>query len=1271
MSIKIIQVLVAHFSIVISQYNHDKVHFADLFWQCNDVSQLIEVHSNDCYYFDQFVTLELLNVYNITQPQHSNTTNFISCIQSTNSVKRASDACHRINIASTTTTKTICGAFQHFLYYSYEWSTPSSITNRDSDIDLIIGSDSTGTNDMDNYLNYTNYSYNYGDYNYLTNLKLIHYTLLYNTTTLTASIDDAKTLKYRNVLSSLPSTSYKYDENTYSQTTGHILMTRKITFNLPTSLESYPKQISKIQKHLPQQCSEIMYLPSIEFQKNTYTILSFGSSAFSIENLQRNLTKAVMYFAKNENDTGTNYLCLNYSQLGINNQKYIFTFINVASQSISFSMEMRYSWYKIQNQYLFCEKPFSVVVDPTSIFLFIIYSIQLPNEYFDEKYKSFDVFLVNLSDIQTLLCIVISITLTSIFVSCGLSKYAAKRLNDVLTRDLYHNSNNRSSSDNVASHAETDRDHDSAVQQLKLNEQKSVLRLHKMISIYKHVLAHISIVSVYLYVEYVHQINFSQICSEDEVFRVGLVWFEHRIISTLTVILINQLWNLRMLAWKSDNYDTDDGNAMYNSSHLDTNTGAIIKHMACHEKCYHNTKHDIYCYKYLFQPGWLYLCAIYGGYMGGSGVFDALRTLPYGITNITSLVVPVLLGIWMKWQEMKFYQSFEDYFDLELKKIVIHVIKDVIMFSICFVVAFYTFGPYFDSMVIFLNENMLLYLPVFTIPLLLLAIFIIRPFIFLVPGCIMSHLVIIGWYYLMLFLFLLKKVAPNTHSSNGYTKLFSFSFALYVNGGVEPIWIGFNVLSIIFFFHVGTKELQKLTHSVLSIFLTLLDVSTDLNVLIQWFINGDYIWFGIQLFILIASQLIASIKLGNANQYHEHSQSQNKFTNTNVRINWFDRLMTLLGVGRAWMGCKAMGNYDLYGDDYSVLKIYEIGLESIPTMILQIYVALVIPFSDNYDPNQDSTITLLASIGITFISISYAVFRLFNKHVPKNQNKDQNSKMPVTASQVFNLVLSTAASNSANTTNPTHAEPSMNENINIEPDFMSASTSNKCEPTQSTCPHTPTTKARSNISSIDLISEQNLEIHCIDDNHDSNVHVPARGALTPDSSAIGNIESNKQVEPSRVSIGDDEVVIDSNDNKMGSTNIDLQVDMYSKWTKFVVYLFLLSDMYVRGWSTIFFLFLLRQCIYVYNILDDEEKTGLLGFTALIAVLSGVYFYLTCIFEYCMLEWIKLDKYKSVYQNQLSIRIQETFIAFFSSIVNLLVMFSLKKFERKNSFSRYV
>ena len=77
--------------------------------------------------------------------------------------------------------------------------------------------------------------------------------------------------------------------------------------------------------------------------------------------------------------------------------------------------------------------------------------------------------------------------------------------------------------------------------------------------------------------------------------------------------------------------------------------------------------------------------------------------------------------------------------------------------------------------------------------------------------------------------------------------------------------------------------------------------------------------------------------------------------------------MTVFRVSRAWMGCTSIGDYELYYHEYSLLKIYEVRLESVPTKTIQIHIALVTRYSDSYDETSNLFIALIASIGITFI----------------------------------------------------------------------------------------------------------------------------------------------------------------------------------------------------------------------------------------------------------------------------------------------------------------
>ena len=63
--------------------------------------------------------------------------------------------------------------------------------------------------------------------------------------------------------------------------------------------------------------------------------------------------------------------------------------------------------------------------------------------------------------------------------------------------------------------------------------------------------------------------------------------------------------------------------------------------------------------------------------------------------------------------------------------------------------------------------------------------------------------------------------------------------------------------------------------------------------------------------------------------------------------------------------------------------------------------------------------------------------------------------------------------------------------------------------------------------------------------------------------------------------------------------------------------------------------------------------------------------LTGIYEYKTLFWIKKRQYKHEYENQVSLRIQETFISYFTCLLNLLFTLPLRNFHRKNELEKYV
>ena len=149
-----------------------------------------------------------------------------------------------------------------------------------------------------------------------------------------------------------------------------------------------------------------------------------------------------------------------------------------------------------------------------------------------------------------------------------------------------------------------------------------------------------------------------------------------------------------------------------------------------------------------------------------------------------------------------------------------------------------------------------------------------------------------------------------------------------IDGRLEPIGIVLCVLTV-FLFVYGLKQFEiidqfivngvnskskynKMDHIeifeiVFSLFLGLLDVTTDLNLIVQWLISEEYFWFSVQLFIIVGAQVIGMLNLGDKekllNKYFVPLSDKN--------IGKWDRIMTFLGLGRAWMGSNAISDANL------------------------------------------------------------------------------------------------------------------------------------------------------------------------------------------------------------------------------------------------------------------------------------------------------------------------------------------------------------------------
>ena len=174
------------------------------------------------------------------------------------------------------------------------------------------------------------------------------------------------------------------------------------------------------------------------------------------------------------------------------------------------------------------------------------------------------------------------------------------------------------------------------------------------------------------------------------------------------------------------------------------------------------------------------------------------------------------------------------------------------------------------------------------------------------------------------------------------------------------------------------------------ILLGLLDITTDISLIIEWFTTEEYLWCFLQMLILLSSQFLSVFKLG-----YQGSLLQSNFIALTQRdISKADRCCVSMGLGRMWLGAKSIGNHHVYYEEYCILKIYDIEYEAIPTVILQLYVALFTIFNNRYHYNDNNTnnnannnnsnsLVLIASITITVLSISYSIWRIFARNARK------------------------------------------------------------------------------------------------------------------------------------------------------------------------------------------------------------------------------------------------------------------------------------------------
>ena len=505
-------------------------------------------------------------------------------------------------------------------------------------------------------------------------------------------------------------------------------------------------------------------------------------------------------------------------------------------------------------------------------------------------------------------------------------------------------------------------------------------------------------------------------------------------------------------------------------------------------------------------------------------------------------------------------------------------------------------------------------------------IYVIRA-LSMILGCVISKYCFIGWYLILTAVYL-------------YTVILS-TYVTYA-----PLFIIGIFIIVLIFFHqfncnINVKENNsndkensqskhqhnKIVVVIISIFLQLLDLTTDYNLIYQWvFVNPSMefdIYAAIIFAILFSSQIVSMYKMGNVDEIlipHDYnSMGKNNSNNNNknaiatdeivknVNFSCCDKLMTCIGCGRSWVAGKLIKMRHTYYGEYVNLKIYELCLESIPSVILQLYIALVQAFIIAETNGNSSLLTLVASIIVTINSASFSIWRIFASNAHSNDDDDTSRR--------------------ASIVHPISNKP--------------------------------------NVSSVELecMNDKSSRGGIINEDASDQKRLMERDDSTSTHSTTSVAEANANT----ISDGsaNDEKKSEINSTDTNESAREIKQAKYSKFSLFIIYVLICSDLYIRSFPFIFGTFVIRLALEHKHGHYSSENWLYMWICIAVMVVGVV---VIGIYEYTMLMVIKKDKYKTT--NGWT-RIQQSFMSYFTCLLSLLFTLPLKHFHQKNIFDKYV
>ena len=180
--------------------------------------------------------------------------------------------------------------------------------------------------------------------------------------------------------------------------------------------------------------------------------------------------------------------------------------------------------------------------------------------------------------------------------------------------------------------------------------------------------------------------------------------------------------------------------------------------------------------------------------------------------------------------------------------------------------------------------------------------------------------------------------------------------------------------------------LNRFWINVVSIYLVVFDVVTDIVLIYNWIKLGNYTWASLQILFILSGQLV-----GTFGCYNIDNDKQDK-----LERNLLDKLMSLIGFGRAWFIISSWSDRssnENYRKLYKKHKIYELMYESFPSVTLQLYATFV---------SDQISVSIIQCILATFVSMSWNVW-IYLVGITRSliyKNKEANSETVHASSNV-------------------------------------------------------------------------------------------------------------------------------------------------------------------------------------------------------------------------------------------------------------------------------